>query len=77
VLLSGEDIFFKLKGKKSNQVTKDKFKKYMRLYYKKNPYIDLDKVIKKCNIDMLDFDNFAHFHSLKKALIYYGEQDGK
>lgn len=73
VWLSGEDLF-KLIGEKYRSgeydidTARKKFYKYMSEYYKGNLYINFEKLSKKQQKFLLDFDNFKKCRTLKSRL---------
>lgn len=76
--LNGNDIYNILnKEIKTNKYTtalkKKTFKTYMESYYEKNYKVDLEKIQKNVDIDLLNYGNFKNYNSLSDAFKKYKE----
>lgn len=78
VLADGEDIFRNLKKQIKRGVSyssvKEKFRKHFFEYLSKNSFIDFDEYQSKTDIDLIDFDNFRDFGSLKEGFVFYSKR---
>ncbi|MDQ1340869.1 MAG: hypothetical protein QG567_2027 [Campylobacterota bacterium] len=77
VKLSGEDLFKKIKSDFAymleNEIAKEAFRNYFSHYYQKNK--NLSQIYKDVRIDLMNFENFTKFSTLKEAFLFYKEEE--
>lgn len=77
VRMNGEALFSRVKSDFAymldSEAAKSAFKNYFLYYYEKNK--KLSNRYRKARIDLLDFDNFARFSSLREAFLFYKSKE--